>query len=46
MGIPATGRPVSIRVIDIVRFDDGRIAEHWNVGDVAGLLHQLGALPA
>jgi steroid delta-isomerase-like uncharacterized protein len=45
MGIPATGRPVSIRVIDIVRFDDGRIAEHWNVVDVAGLLHQLGALP-
>ena len=30
MGIPATGRPVSIRVMDIVRFDDSRIAEHWN----------------
>jgi steroid delta-isomerase-like uncharacterized protein len=45
MGIPATGRPVSIRVMDIVRFDDSRIAEHWNVVDVAGLLQQLGAPP-
>jgi steroid delta-isomerase-like uncharacterized protein len=45
MGVPATGRPVSIRVIDIVRFADGKITEHWNVVDVAGLLQQLGAFP-
>jgi steroid delta-isomerase-like uncharacterized protein len=45
MGIPATGREVSIEVIDIVRIADGRIVEHWNVVDQLGLLRQLGALP-
>jgi steroid delta-isomerase-like uncharacterized protein len=45
MGIPATGRQVSIDVIDIVRIADGRIVEHWNVVDQLGLLRQLGALP-
>jgi predicted ester cyclase len=29
MGIPATGRRISVPVVDIVRFRDGRAAEHW-----------------
>lgn len=45
MGIPATGRRVTIDVIDIVRLEDGRIVEHWNVVDRLGLLQQLGAVP-
>lgn len=45
MGIPPTGKPVSIRVMDIVRYADGKIVEHWNVVDMAGLLQQLGAMP-
>jgi hypothetical protein len=32
-------------VIDIVRFRDGQLVEHWNVVDVLGLMQQLGALP-
>jgi predicted ester cyclase len=43
LGIPPTGRDVEIAVIDIVRIEDERIAEHWNVVDVFGLLAQLGA---
>lgn len=43
MGVPPTGRRVCIRVMDFVRYRDGKIAEHWNVVDVAGLMHQLGA---
>ena len=43
MGIPATGRRATIRVMDFVRYRDGRIAEHWNVVDVAGLMQQLTA---
>ena len=46
MGIPPTGREVEILVIDIVRVEDGRIVEHWNVVDRLGLLQQLGAIPA
>jgi steroid delta-isomerase-like uncharacterized protein len=45
MGIPATGREATIRVMDFVRFRDGQIVEHWNIVDVAGLLDQLGAGP-
>ncbi len=46
MGIPATGREVEIQVIDIVRVQDGRIVEHWNVVDRLGLMEQLGVLGA
>ena len=46
LGIPATGRRATIRVMDFVRYRDGRIAEHWNVVDVAGLVAQLGVAAA
>jgi steroid delta-isomerase-like uncharacterized protein len=42
LGVPATGKRVTIRVMDFLRLEDGGIAEHWNVVDVAGLMHQLG----
>ncbi len=42
MGRPATGRPFDITVIDIVRFVDGKIVEHWGVPDQLGMLLQLG----
>jgi steroid delta-isomerase-like uncharacterized protein len=41
LGVPPTGRRATIRVMDFVRYEDGRIAEHWNVVDVAGLMAQL-----
>ena len=46
MGIPATGNKVTIRVMDFVRYRDGKIVEHWNIVDQAGLLQQLGAMPS
>jgi predicted ester cyclase len=46
MGIAPTGREVEILVMDLVRIEDGRIVEHWNVVDRLGLLQQLGAIPA
>ena len=47
LGIPPTGRQVTIEVIDILRVTDGKIREHWNVVDQLGLMRQLGvvALP-
>ena len=46
MGMPPTGRSVSVQVIDIVRFGaDGRAVEHWGVFDQMGLMTQLGAIP-
>jgi steroid delta-isomerase-like uncharacterized protein len=41
LGIPPTGKRATIRVMDMVRYRDGRIAEHWSVVDLAGLRAQL-----
>jgi steroid delta-isomerase-like uncharacterized protein len=41
LGVPPTGRRVTIRVMDFVRHRDGQIVEHWNIVDVAGLLAQM-----
>lgn len=40
-GVPATGKPVTLATIRIDRLRDGKIAEHWSVADVAGVLQQL-----
>jgi len=45
MGLPPTGRSFAITVIDICRFSDGKIAEHWGVADQLTLMVQIGALP-
>ncbi len=42
---PRSGKPVTIDVVDICRFADGKLVEHWGVPDRFALLHQLGALP-
>jgi steroid delta-isomerase-like uncharacterized protein len=47
MGIPATGKSASAKLIDITRFgDDGLAREHWGVMDQLALLQQLGVIPA
>lgn len=45
MGIPATGKSITLRGIDIHGMRDGRMSEHWDVVDMLGLLQQLGAIP-
>jgi len=45
MGIPPTGRRVSMGLIDIVRISEGRVVEHWSVGDNLGMMQQLGLVP-
>ena len=45
MGIPPTGREVTIHVTDIVRVVNGQIVEHWNNVDQLGLMQQLGVIP-
>jgi predicted ester cyclase len=42
MHSPPTGKKMNIDVIDIVRFKDGRIVEHWGVPDQLGMMLQLG----
>lgn len=46
MGIPATGRPIDVQVIDIMRFGaDGLMTEHWGVFDALRMMQQIGAIP-
>jgi predicted ester cyclase len=44
-GLPATGRPVAITGMSMVRVANGKLAEHWGEQDMLGLLQQLGVLP-
>jgi predicted ester cyclase len=42
MGIPPTGKRVSIRGLQISKFRDGKMVERWGSSDQLGLLQQLG----
>ncbi|MBN1964995.1 MAG: ester cyclase [Anaerolineae bacterium] len=42
---PPTGKPMQITVIDILRFADGKVVDHWGTPDRFALLAQLGLLP-
>ena len=47
IGMPATGKSASVKLIDITRFgDDGLAREHWGVVDQLALMQQLGVIPA
>jgi predicted ester cyclase len=45
MGHPPTGKPMTLDVIDIGRFEDGKLVEHWGVPDRLAVLLQLGMFP-
>ena len=45
MGIPATGKPVEMRSIDIWRMQDGMFVEHWDELNLLQVFQQIGALP-
>jgi predicted ester cyclase len=45
MGFHPTGKSFTITVLDVCRFERGKIVEHWGVPDRFALLHQLGLLP-
>ncbi len=41
MGIPATGKPVAWTETHILRFENGKVVEHWGNADQSGLMMQL-----
>jgi predicted ester cyclase len=45
MGKPPTGKPFTMTVVDICRFEEGKIVEHWGVPDRFHQIAQLGLLP-
>ena len=46
MGIPPSGRQVTLTGITILRFAGGKCVERWSQADFLGLMQQLGAIPA
>lgn len=46
LGVPGTGRTLSLRGVNVWRIDGDRIAERWGYLDQLGLLQQLGLAPA
>jgi predicted ester cyclase len=45
MGRPPTGRSFAITVMDVCRFENGKMIEHWGVPDRFHQMEQLGVLP-
>ena len=46
MGIPPTGKHVTVSGIAMIRISNGNGVEEWFIGDDLGLLQQLGVVPA
>ena len=46
MGLPPSGKRISVAGITISRFEDGKVAEEWELYDMMGMMQQLGALPS
>ena len=45
MGVPATGKSVSVKYIDMWRLEGGKAVENWVQLDMLGLMQQLGVVP-
>jgi len=45
MGIPATGKQVSISGVNIFRIANGKAVEHWGNQDDMAMMQQLGVIP-
>lgn len=45
LGIPPTGKRITLAGNTILRFANGKCVERWNNADMLGLLQQLGAVP-
>jgi steroid delta-isomerase-like uncharacterized protein len=45
MGIPSSGNRIEVTGIDIARFADGKMVEHWGNFDDLGMMQQLGVVP-
>jgi predicted ester cyclase len=44
MGIPATGNQLDVPTADVLRFENGKVVEHWGVTDSGAMLMQMGVV--
>jgi steroid delta-isomerase-like uncharacterized protein len=46
MGMPATGKQISVEAVDIGRIENGQATERWGGLNMYSMLTQLGVIPA
>jgi predicted ester cyclase len=46
MGLPPTGKPITMTGIEIFRIENCKIVELWGEANMLGLMQQLGIVPA
>jgi steroid delta-isomerase-like uncharacterized protein len=44
LGVAPTGRPVEFETVDVMRVVNGKITEHWGVGNLLKVMTQIGAI--
>ncbi len=45
LGVPPTGKQVTMAGITVLHFVNGKCVERWNNADMLGLMQQLGVVP-
>ena len=45
MGLPPTGKRAATSGVEVFRFEEGKMAEHWAAFDVLGMMRQIGMVP-
>jgi steroid delta-isomerase-like uncharacterized protein len=46
LDIPATGKRIEVRGVQVGRFENAQIVERWGSTDELGIMQQIGAIPA
>ena len=46
MGVPPTGKKITMAFISIVRYSNGKSVEGWALADLLGMMQQLGLAPS
>ncbi len=41
-GMPATNKPVDVHTVDVLRFENGKVVEHWGYMEDFKMMEQLG----
>ena len=44
-GMPATNKPIDVHTVDVLRFENGKVMEHWGYMEEMKMMQQLGIMP-
>ena len=45
LGVAPTHRKIQFESVDVMRVRNGKITDHWGVGNLLSLMQQIGAWP-